>query len=186
MAAIWATTVPALAKVLGVAEITVKRARAAGQIERTARGFHIEKCRTALLIRRSRAKAGTTTATADASGELSAEYSETLKRNVEQREELYEWDKRGRRAKALIAEVELAEKSKRVLPMMQVRKAWIANEMNWKESLKTIGRQLGGQWGGKLGKEIEAAALKLFAEMFRRMAGDPILSGDGKGPATTR
>jgi hypothetical protein len=37
-----------------------------------------------------------------------------------------------------------------------------------------------------LGKEIEAAALKLFAEMFRRMAGDPILSGDGKGPATTR
>jgi hypothetical protein len=186
MAVIWATTVPALAKVLGVAEITVKRARAAGQIERTARGFHVEKCRAALLIRRTRAKSGTTTATGDAAGELSAEYSETLKRNVEQREELYEWDKRGRRAKALIAEVELAEKSKRVLPMIQVRKAWIANEMSWKESLKTIGRQLGGQWGGKLGKEIEAAALKLFNEMFRRMAGDPILSGETKGPATTR
>jgi hypothetical protein len=65
-------------------------------------------------------------------------------------------------------------------PVLQVRKAWRANESSWMEECRTIGRQLGAMWGGKLGKEIEVACHKLHLEMFTRMAEDPILRGPKK------
>jgi hypothetical protein len=159
-----------LAVAVGCSDSAIKRAIAAGRIVRTTRGFDVGKGRTAISLQRSRAKAGTVNVAVR--GDL-----EALQRNVEQREELYEWDKRGRRAKALIGELELAEKSKRVLPMLTVRKAWRACESLWVQQCRTIARQVGANWGGKLGKEIEALTLKLHAEMFKRMAADRILSG---------
>ena len=63
------------------------------------------------------------------------------------------------------------------LPVAQVRKAWRACESLWVQQLRTIARQMGGNWGGKLGQDIEAFAVRLHTEMLKRMAADPILSG---------
>jgi hypothetical protein len=66
-----------------------------------------------------------------------------------------------------------------MLPLELVRKAWRATESNWVQQCRTIARQLGARWDGVLGKEIEAEAVKLFQEMFKRMAADRMLRGDG-------
>lgn len=162
-----------LATAVGCSVSSIKRAVQAGRIVRTKKGFDVAKAKTIIALQRSRAKSGTINPIAGAD-------LESLQQNVEQRKELFEWDKRGRRAKALIGELELAEKSKRVLPMLLVRKAWRSCESMWAAQLKTIARQAGANWGGKHGKEIEDFLLKLHDEMFHRMAGDPILTGKGE------
>jgi len=63
-----------------------------------------------------------------------------------------------------------------MLPMLTVRKAWRACESMWVQQCRTIARQVGANWG-ELGQEIEALMLKMFTEMFKRMAGDPVLTG---------
>lgn len=154
-----------LATTLGMPYQRVSRAKVKGVITADRRGcFDVAACRAAIEANAGRGKHGTFHASGNGSGEA-------------RDPELVEWVRRERRAKALMAEVELAVETKKVTVTSVVKRAWIANEMLWRENLKTIARQLGARWGGKIGQEIEEAALKLFDEMFTRMAGDPLLLG---------
>ena len=95
---------------------------------------------------------------------------------------LLKWSRRKKRAEALRLEKELkAGDVQDSLPVWQVRKAWHSCELMWRDYLCTVARQVGANYGGKLGREIEALMLKLHDDMFRRMAGDPILTGTGNG-----
>jgi hypothetical protein len=96
---------------------------------------------------------------------------------------LLKWARRKKRAEALRLEKAVnASEGQDTLPLLAVRKAWRACESMWVQQLRTIARQAGANWGGKLGKDIEALLVKLHDEMFRRMAGDPILNGMGPPP----
>lgn len=83
-------------------------------------------------------------------------------------------------ADLLETKIKAQSDGEKMLPMLTVRKAWRACECMWVQQLRTIARQMGANWGGKLGREIEALAVKLHTDMFRRMAGDPILTGPVK------
>jgi hypothetical protein len=149
----------ALARALGFNYQRVLRAASKGAIRKDRGRYDLERCRSAIESLAAQRQAG------NAPDPI-----------------LLKWSRRKKRAEALRLEKDLKTAgAPGSLPVAQVRKAWIANEMSWVSQLKTIARQLGGQWGGKLGKAIEQAALKLFNEMFRGMANDPILSGKGGG-----
>ena len=93
---------------------------------------------------------------------------------------LLKWSRRKKKAEALRLEKELkASDEPKMLPVELVRKAWRATETAWVQNLRTVCRQLGAYWGGKLGGEIEGQAVKLIQQMFEKMRADRMLRGDG-------
>ncbi|TKB63199.1 MAG: hypothetical protein E8D47_13210, partial [Nitrospira sp.] len=134
-----------LARKAGMSYQRISRAIERGWIKSDARGrFAVEHCRTLILNHAAMVRAGTP----------SPEKRALIKVRI-----------RKMRAEADILENKVKSQSdgEKMLPMLLVRKAWRACESLWVQQLRTIARQLGANWGGKLGKEIEALAVKLHA-----------------------
>ena len=155
-------TLQDLSKALRLNYQYVWRLQAEGVIRPDAHGrFDVEAARAAITTHMARQKHGTFK---DTDGRLRA------------------WHLRERRAKAKLAEAELASVSGETVPLVSVRKAWIGWTMLLKENIRNLDRQLGVTFGGKIGLEIEQASRKLHEEMWQRLSADPLLTGANDPP----
>jgi hypothetical protein len=162
-----AKTLANLGRALGFPYQRIMRAKRNGLLKPSAGGIYdVEACRQAIQSH----------ATTVSGGLPSKEKRTLLKVKI-----------RKMRAEADLLESKVKAQSggEGMLPMLTVRKAWIACESSWVQQCRTIARQAGANWGGKLGREIEALLVKLFNEMFHKMAADRILRGSGKGSTPT-
>jgi hypothetical protein len=140
----------ALARALGFNYQRVLRASSKGVLQRQRGRYDIEHCRSAIETLAAQRQAG------NAPDPI-----------------MLKWARRKKRAEALRLEKELKVDEPRTITIARAAEIIRQNEIEWVGQTRTIDRQLGGQFGGALGRKIEAASRALHLEMFTKISADP-------------